>query len=77
MNGLSNKTVVITGALGGIAKATIRVLDAYQMNFILLDVVDEEVESAPVQRIRGVEDVSHVGGVDLQDAEAQVPRVSA
>lgn len=42
MNGLSNKTVVITGALGGIAKATIRVLDAYQMNFILLDVVDED-----------------------------------
>lgn len=44
MNGLSHKTVVITGALGGIAKATIRTLDAYQMNFVLIDRVDEDTE---------------------------------
>ena len=42
MIGLNHKTVVITGALGGIAKATIRALDVYQINFILLDVVDED-----------------------------------
>ena len=42
MNGLSNKTVVITGALGGIAKATIQALDQYQMNFILIDIVAED-----------------------------------
>ncbi len=42
MNGLSNKTVVITGALGGIAKATIQALDQYQMNFILIDIIAED-----------------------------------
>ncbi|KGT47041.1 MULTISPECIES: SDR family NAD(P)-dependent oxidoreductase [unclassified Acinetobacter] len=42
MKGLNQKTVVITGALGGIARATIRVLDNYDVNFILIDVVDAD-----------------------------------
>jgi 3-oxoacyl-[acyl-carrier protein] reductase len=44
MNGLKQKTVVITGALGGIAKATIQAFDEYDVNFILLDVVDEDTK---------------------------------
>lgn len=42
MNGLNNKTVIITGALGGIAKATIQAFDEYNVNFILIDVVDKD-----------------------------------
>ncbi len=42
MNGLNNKTVIITGALGGIAKATIQAFDKYNVNFILIDVVDKD-----------------------------------
>ncbi|MDV2439503.1 SDR family NAD(P)-dependent oxidoreductase [Acinetobacter gerneri] len=42
MNGLEHKTVVLTGALGGIARAVIQLLDAYRVNFILMDVVEED-----------------------------------
>ena len=42
MNGLNQKTIIITGALGGIAKATIKAFDEYEMTFILLDVVEED-----------------------------------
>lgn len=41
MNGLTKKTVVITGALGGIAQATIKAFDEHDVNFVLIDVVDE------------------------------------
>ncbi|QGM27301.1 SDR family oxidoreductase [Acinetobacter towneri] len=42
MNGLTQKTVVMTGALGGIAKATIKAFDEHNVNFILMDVVGED-----------------------------------
>lgn len=41
MKGLDHKVVLISGALGGIAQATIRLLDEYKVIFILIDVVDE------------------------------------
>jgi len=43
MKGLIQKTVVITGALGSIAKATVQAFDEYDVNFILLDVIEEDV----------------------------------
>lgn len=39
MKGLNHKTVVLTGALGGIGRATVKVLDDYDVHFILIDVV--------------------------------------
>lgn len=42
MKGLNHKTVLMTGALGGIARATIQALDPYDVNFLLIDVVDED-----------------------------------
>lgn len=39
MKGLHHKTVLITGALGGIARATIQAMDCYTVNFVLIDIV--------------------------------------
>ncbi|WP_180132057.1 MULTISPECIES: SDR family NAD(P)-dependent oxidoreductase [unclassified Acinetobacter] len=44
MKGLQHKTVVLTGALGGIARAVIHAFDPYDVNFILIDVVPEDRE---------------------------------
>lgn len=40
MKGLDQKVIVMSGALGGIARATIKVLDEYDVQFVLIDVVD-------------------------------------
>lgn len=42
MKGIQAKTVVISGALGGIGRAIIRAFDPYQVQFLLLDVVEED-----------------------------------
>lgn len=42
MKGLQHKTVLLTGALGGIGRATIQAFDAYDVHFILIDVVAKD-----------------------------------
>ena len=42
MKGLQDKTVLITGALGGIGRATIQAFNAYNVQLILIDIVAED-----------------------------------
>lgn len=42
MKGLQHKTVLLTGALGGIGRATIQAFDEYEVEFILIDVVAKD-----------------------------------
>lgn len=42
MNSLNQKVILITGALGGIAKATIQLMDQHDVHFVLVDCVAED-----------------------------------
>ena len=44
MKGLQHKTVLLTGALGGIGRATIQAFDDYDVKLILIDVVAKDQE---------------------------------
>ncbi|AXY57615.1 SDR family oxidoreductase [Acinetobacter chinensis] len=42
MNSLNQKVILITGALGGIARATIQLMDQHDVHFVLVDCVAED-----------------------------------
>ncbi|WP_180000845.1 SDR family NAD(P)-dependent oxidoreductase [Acinetobacter sp. YH12255] len=68
MKGLQNKTVVLTGALGGIARAVIHAFDHYDVNFILMDVVPEDREFLDSLKSRAHYFQADIASPDVMDA---------
>ena len=80
MKGLQHKTLLLTGALGGIGRATIRAFDNYDVHMILIDVVakDELFLAALKSQVRYFQaDIANPQAIDQlrQTILAQYPNI--